>query len=345
MMLAIHVKSGGFANSWVAYCRKNGIPFREVDCFASNIMEQLRGCTALLWHWRHNDYRAALSARQLIASVETMGVRVFPDTPTSWHYDDKLGQKYLLEAIGAPLIPTHVFYDSDTALAWLQQAKFPLVWKLRSGAGSQNVRLVHTLAAARKIVARSFGRGWKPVRLHALRERLWHFRKTPNLRGFVDIGRGIVRTFVPHEKDRNLPIERNYVYFQDFVPQNDSDIRVVVIGKRAFGIRRMVREGDFRASGSGVLKYDRAEIPLDCVALAFQTTSALSAQACAFDFVRDVSGWKIVEISYAFTAPAYYGCPGWWDSDLNWHDQPVRPEIFMIEDLLTQSSFAGELLG
>jgi len=29
---------------------------------------------------------------------------------------------------------------------------------------------------------------------------------------------------------------------------------------------------------------------------------------------------------------AYDDCPGYWDSDLNWHEAPVDPQRFIIED-------------
>lgn len=333
-MIAIHTKSGTFAPVWVAYCEEHGIPYKEVDCFSSDIFKQLHGCSALLWHWAHYDYRAQLFARQLIASVEEMGLKVFPSTETCWHYDDKLGQKYLLEAVGAPIVPTHVFYDRASALQWVDETTFPKVWKLRGGAGSQNVQLVKTPQAARKIVNRSFGSGWKNSRFHALKDRIWHFRRDPGIRAFLDIGRGIVRAILPHEKNRKSPVQRDYVYFQDFVPENDCDIRVVVIGDRAFAIKRMIRDGDFRASGSGMILYDRAGIPLECVAIAFDVTRTLHAQSCAYDFVRAEDSWQMVEISYAFSAQAYRTCPGYWDRDLNWHAAPVSPERFMLEDIL-----------
>lgn len=335
-MIAIHTSSGAFAPGWVEYCRNNGLPFKEVDCFSSDIIQQLQGCRALLWHWAHNDYKAALFARQLIASVEAMGILVFPDVPTCWHYDDKIGQKYLLEAVGAPLVPSYVFYERERALAWLETAKFPLVWKLRGGAGSQNVRLVRSAAEARRIIARSFGRGWQADRFHALRERLWHFRREPGLRSFVNIGRGVARAIIPHEKQRNLSVERNYVYFQEFVPDNDHDIRIIVIGARAFAIKRMTRDGDFRASGSGMIVYDKNAIPEECVRIAFEVTSRIRSQSCAFDFVCSGTEWKFVEISYAFSLPAYLECPGYWTPDLAWHAKPVRPDYFMIEDILAR---------
>lgn len=333
-MIAIHTKSGSFAAAWIAYCHRHAIPFREVDCFASDIVSQLEGCRALLWHWEHNDYRAMLFARQLIASAEAMGLLVFPGTATSWHYDDKVGQKYLLESIGAPLIPCHVFYDESTALDWLESAEMPLVWKLRGGAGAQNVRLVSDRRTARQIVRRSFGLGWKNSRLYALNERLWQFRRDRSLKAFAGIGRGLVRAIFPHQKNRNRPVERNYLYFQEFVPENGFDIRIIIIGNRAFAIKRMVREGDFRASGSGSIIHDMEVIPTDCVRIAFEVTQSLGSQCCAFDFVNKNGQWLIIEISYAFNLQVYVDCPGYWDSDLNWLPGKFCPEEFMIEDVL-----------
>lgn len=335
-MLAIHARSGSFSDGWVSYCQLARVPFRVVDCYSTNIIDQLQGCRALLWHWEHSDYRAAIFARQLIASVEAMGLVVFPGTATCWHYDDKVGQKYLLEAIGAPLIPSHVFYNEVAASRWLENTELPIVWKLRGGAGSQNVQLVRDRNAARRIIRRSFGRGWRYSRFSALEDRMWHFQRDRSLRAFVDIARGVFRTVVPHEKSRNRQIERHYVYFQEFLSGNNSDIRVVVIGKRAFAIRRLVRKGDFRASGSGVIEYDMGLIPTDCVRIAFEVTRNLGSQSCAFDFVCRNGEWLIGEISYAFSENAYLDCPGYWDPDLNWRSDRVQPARFMIEDILSE---------
>jgi glutathione synthase/RimK-type ligase-like ATP-grasp enzyme len=333
-MIAIHSTSGAFSRDWQAYCQEKQIPFRKVDCFASNIIEQIKGCRVLLWHWAHNDYRAQLFARQLIISIEEMGIRVFPNSATCWHYDDKVGQKYLLEAVGAPIVPTYIFYNREDALRWVDTASFPKVWKLRGGAGSQNVRLVRSPREAQGIVRRSFSAGWRPSRFHPLKERLWHFHRDRNLESLANVGRGLLRVIVPHVAYSRNSVQRDYVYFQDCIPGNNFDIRVVVIGNRAFAIKRGVRDGDFRASGSGVIWYSRAEIPVDCVSISFEVTAALRSQCCAFDFVRCGEHWLIVEVSYAFTADAYRKCPGFWDRSLVWHTAPVTPERFMLQDLL-----------
>lgn len=333
-MIAIHARRGSFSDRWIEFCQASDIAFKVVDCFQSDILEQLQGCRALMWHWAHSDFRAQLFARQLIASAKEMGIVVFPDIDTCWHYDDKVGQKYLLEAIGAPLVPSHVFYDKKAALDWVARTDFPKVWKLRGGAGSQNVRLVRSRTEARKIIIRSFGRGWRDDRFHALRERMRCFRSEPTVTSFINIGRGIVRSILPHEVNRASPTQKNYVYFQDFIPDNDCDVRIVVIGDRSYGFRRMVRGEDFRASGSGVFDHDPRNIPGECIRIAFETAGRLRLQSCAFDFVLHEGRCLIIEISYAFALQGYRGCPGYWDTTLHWHENAVTPERFMVEDLV-----------
>lgn len=340
-MIAIHATTGGFAIEWISYCLERGIKFKEVDCFSSDIMRQLQGCRALLWHWEHHDFEAQLFARQLIASVEEMDIIVFPSMKTSWHYDDKVGQKYLLEACDAPLIPSYVFYDKEKALAWVSETNFPKVWKLRGGAGSQNVRLLISEQDARQIVSRAFDRGFRNSRFHQLKDRLWEFRRDRTLKSLLNISRGLIRAIFPHINNARAPVQRDYVYFQDFIHDNTFDIRVVVIGKRAFAIQRLVREGDFRASGSGSIIYDPETIPIACITIAFQVTEKIGSQCCAFDFIRHGDQWLIVEISYAFTAAAYKKCPGYWDEFLNWQAAPVTPERFMLDDLLENINVHG----
>lgn len=333
-MIGIHTASGSFVAEWIAYLQEKGIEYKEIDCFSTSIMQQVKSCSAILWHWEHHDIEAQLFARQLICSVEEMGIKVFPGLKTSWHYDDKVGQKYLLEACDAPLIPTYVFYKRETALQWIKNTSFPKVWKLRGGAGSQNVRLINTAREGRKTITKAFSRGFRNSKVYSLQNRIWEFRRDKTIASLFNIAKGVARVLVPHRKNARSPIQQNYIYFQDFIPGNDCDIRVVAIGDRAFAIKRLVRAGDFRASGSGSLIYDPAEIPMKCIETAFQVSKTLNMQCCAFDFVFDGINWLIVEISYAFTAEAYRKCPGYWDGNLIWHEESVNPERFIVDDLL-----------
>lgn len=336
--IAIHHRPGSFSDSWIQWCRDSGVQHKVVDAHRSDAIEQIRGCSALMWHWSHHDQSAALFARQLTMSLEKIGISVFPSSLSSWHYDDKVGQKYLLEAINAPIIPTWVFYSKNEALNWAHTTTFPKVFKLRGGAGSTNVHLVRTRQEAERLIRRSFGQGWSAAGspLRAINERLWQFRRDRTLRSLIDISRGAYRAIRPHPDYRTAPRQRGYAYFQEFIASNDCDIRVIVIGCRAFAIKRMVREGDFRASGSGLIIYDPSSIPLECVRVAFDVSSNLEAQSVAYDFMLSDGKPVIGEISYAFSFQAYMDCPGWWDSDLNWHSGPFKPQVFMIEDMVAQ---------
>jgi glutathione synthase/RimK-type ligase-like ATP-grasp enzyme len=337
-MIAIHHRVGSYSEKWLEYCESRGLPYRIVDCFNSSIMTELADCTVLLWHWTFHDYKSVLVARQIIASFEQSGGIAFPSTATCWHYDDKVGQKYLLEALQLPLVPSHVFFKKEDADLWLSHAEYPLVFKLRGGAGSENVSLVASRRAAQRLVSKAFGTGFKPrTRTAILQERLWHLKRDRSVESMLGIAKGFIRLLVPTQVERYFPRERQYIYFQEFQPGNDSDIRIIVIGDRAFGLKRMARRDDFRASGSGDVRYDPNCLPIGCVELAFRVADALGSQSVAMDFVFSGGQPKIVEISYAFNAVVYLKCPGYWDRRSCWHEAPVTPEFFMIEDVLASA--------
>lgn len=336
-MLAIHSRSGSFSDKWIDYCQLNDINYKIVDCYSDDIIEQLEGCYGVMWHWGHNDHRAVLFARQLSYSLAAAGKRVFPDPATAWHFDDKVGQKYLLEAIKAPLVPSHVFYDKHVALNWASTTTFPTVFKLRGGAGAENVHIVRSESEAQKFIRKAFGKGYKVKnRINFLKERYWHFKRDKTLSSFLNISKGFARLVIPKEAEKNFPVERNYAYFQKFIPNNDHDIRIIVIGKRAFAIKRMVREGDFRASGSGNIIYDPHQIPKECLKVAFDVTKKLNSQCLAFDFVMLGNKPLIVELSYSFARKGYLDCPGYWNNELEWIEGAFSPEFFMIEDFISK---------
>ena len=93
--------------------------------------------------------------------------------------------------------------------------------------------------------------------------------------------KGIIRLGYTTEFSRISGKERGYVYFQDFIPDNDHDIRVVVIGDKAFAIKRMVRENDFRASGSGSILYEKHHFDESIIKLSFDLAEKLKTQCVA----------------------------------------------------------------
>ena len=338
MKIAIHNKTESFSDRWISYCQENHVKFKLVNCYDSDIVAHLDDCQGLMWHWDVNDYKAALFARQLTISLDKKGIKVFPDVNTAWHYDDKVGQKYLLEATGAPLVQSYVFYSRQEAVDWVNKTTFPKVFKLRCGAGSLNVSLVKTKSKARWLVKKAFGTGFLHViRFSRFKDRLWVLKRDKNLAAMRGVLSGFARMFIPTEVERFSNNEKGYIYFQDFIPDKEYDTRLIVIGDRCFGVRRYCRKGDFRASGSGIKAYEPELFDKKCIQSAFEIAKKLKTQSVAFDFICDGLQPKIVEMSYCFLMGSFYDdCPGYWDSHLTWNEKIVNPQYFMIEDFLEE---------
>lgn len=336
MILAIHKNKGSFSERWIKYCKEFSIEYKIVDCYNTNIIHDLKDCDALLWNWNNTDYKAMRFARQLTYSLEKAGKFVLPNSKTCWHYDDKVGQKYLLEALGLPLVPTYVFYDKDSAVSWVEKETFPKVFKLSGGAGASNVQLAPTKKTAYKLINKSFGRGFPAVnRFSKFKDYYEAWIRNKTKESFWTFLKSGIRIFIPSMFEKMKGKEKGYVYFQDFIPNNDSDIRVITVGTKAFAIKRMTRDGDFRASGSGKILYEKNSIDERCVKIAIEASKAMQTQCTAYDFVFDNNNSPlIIEISYAFLMTAYDKCEGYWDSDMKWHSGSFNPEYWMIENLI-----------
>jgi len=337
MKIAIHhTCKEGFSDRWIRYCERNDITYTIVDAYSSNIISQINDCHAFMWQHHQSNYKDVLFAKQLLYSLEAAGKKVFPNYRTCWHFDDKVGQKYLLESIDAPLVPSYVFYTEEEAVSWANATSFPKVFKLRGGAGSANVRLAKSRKDALSLISKAFGKGFGQYDwLEKLKEAL--NQKRIGKAGWRDVLRPVYYAIKKYPTDfsKYKGNEKGYVYFQDFIPDNQFDIRVVVIGGKAFAIKRIVRDGDFRASGSGRIVYDRNEIDERCVKSAFEINRKLNAQSVAYDFVFDVDNQPlIVEISYGFHASVYDRCPGYWDQDMYWYDGEFDPYGWMVEMMM-----------
>lgn len=341
MKIAIHGPDELFSEVWIDYCDRLGLDYRLVDCHASDIVQQVADCDIVMWQHRHFEVGGKLIGRQVLAALEQAGKVVFPDHRTGWHFDDKLAQKYLLEAAGAPFAPTVAFLDQRDAHAWASKAAFPCVFKLRGGSGSANVSLIDSESAAHAVISKAFSVGfsqYNPSR--DLKETLYRCRQGKVKWSAVF---GSLRRFLYSTPfARTYPRERSYVMFQKFFPGNQFDIRVLAIGDRACAVKRMVRPNDFRASGSGIWRHARHEFDEQCVRIALGVTHKLGMQGMGYDFVFDGDGKPyIIEMSYGFPGAIFRDCPGYWDSDLRWHEGKFRPEEWIVDTVIAQHRSRG----
>src|SRR5690554_6348299 len=249
MKIAIHHRKGSFSERWIDYCKENNIPFKIVNAYDYDIINQVKDCDVFMWHHHHNDYTDSITAKRILFALEHAGVSVFPDFKTGWHFDDKVAQMYLLQAISAPLVPSFVFYNKSEALQWANTTSYPKVFKLKGGAGASNVKLVESQSQAIKYINKAFGKGFSQF------DRWGHFKEQYNMwrngrDTFWGVVKGVGRLIIPTDFAKLQSREKGYVYFQEFIPNNDSDTRIVIVGNHAVAEKRFVRKGDFRASGS-----------------------------------------------------------------------------------------------
>lgn len=333
MKIAIHHSKISFSENWISYCEENNIPYKVVDCYDSDIIQQLSDCDALMWHHYHLSGKDTLFAKQLLYSIEMSGKVVFPDFRTDWHFDDKLGQKYLLESINAPLVPSYAFYSKESARKWAETTSFPKVFKLRRGSSSRNVRLVGSRREAVKLINRAFGQGFKQYDAWSGIIERWRLYRIGQGQ-LKEVFDGVGRLFYPIPYTRIIGRDRGYLYFQDFVPGNTHDIRINYVFNKCFGSRRGVRPGDFRASGSYIVDTDQAKIPEKALRIAFDVASRLKLQTAAFDFILSDDEPVIVEVSYGFAYPKYQFELGYWDSGLVYHPGHFNPFGWIVDGVV-----------
>ncbi len=259
-------------------------------------------------------------------------VNCFPNVESAWHYDDKVKEYYLLKQEGFSVIESHIFWDKPSAFKWLETASFPIVFKLKAGASSAGVMLVKNRVFAKKLINRMFGKGVYPNLIS-----FYSINKFKDI-SFKDLVYKVVQKWYRLIKGKDVQElwerHKNYVFFQKFLPGNDYDTRVMLIGERAYAFLRYNRKNDFRASGSNLQDHDRFKIDIRCIQIAFQVSKRLKFKSMAYDFLFDENKEPLItEISHIF--PMKRQWPGYWDSNLKWHAGNFWPQYFILLDNLS----------
>jgi hypothetical protein len=137
--------------------------------------------------------------------------------------------------------------------------------------------------------------------------------------------------------------QKNYIYFQEFIPNDGYDIRVIMIGNWVFGYYRKVLQGDFRASGMN--QVEMRALPEDAMKIARKAYRAVRSPMLAVVMVYGLDGnYYIIEFSpvYQIELPedlVVNGVPGVYifDDDETFHFEAGRywvHELVLKEFLL-----------
>lgn len=334
MLIGIHVNTKAsiqpFTRGYIQVLEHNGIDYVLMDVEDVSFASQLRTLDAFIFQVGHtSDMLQMANSFMPVLQVWTQ-CKIFPDFKTLWTFDDKVKQHYLSKFLDLDYAQSWVFWSRKKAIEWLLTAEYPIVMKLRGGAGSTNVVKIRKSKEAKRLVNKLFSKGIADSSFPVS----WRVRYLP-LRRYI---RGqmikLKRCLIGEDATRYWQINKNYAYFQRFLPGNEYDTRVTVIGGRAFAFRRFNRKNDFRASGSGIISYDMAGIDMNMVRIAQNASRRMGFQCMTYDFLYDGDNPVICEISYSFQDLAVYNCPGYWDDGLDWHEGHYMPQFFIVKDLL-----------
>ncbi len=335
MKIAIHDRKGSYSERWIAYCEKKRIDYKLVDAYSSDIIKEVEDCDIFMWHHHHGIAADVNFAKQLLFSLEQAGKVVFPNFKTGWHFDDKLGQKYLFEALGIPVAPSYAFYSEKNALKWAKNTTYPKIFKLRGGAGSSNVHMVKTFDEAKKYINKSFSGGFHSVdRVGILKDRISKFLKGKG--SIIGVLKGFALLFIKRNNQHLLPIQKGYVYFQEFIENDGFDYRMTVCRDKCIPWVRYCRKNDFRASGGHDNHCDPNLISKELLDLAFVISDKLDSLSCAFDFVKEKDTGKLflIENSYCYGVDDDEFEHGYFDRDGNWHSEAFNGIDWMIEEAI-----------
>jgi glutathione synthase/RimK-type ligase-like ATP-grasp enzyme len=334
MKLAIESSNESYSESWCSFCDANQLEYILVDFKSPDFIDLVSACTHLLSAPNLSNCHDLQGVKNLLKVVESMGLTVYPNNTSFWHYDDKIAQMYLLTSIGAPVVDSHCFWTLVGAMEYIATCEYPFVFKLKAGAGSTNVQLVRTQHGARKLAYKMFGRGMLATHgyLSDFKRKVRGARTSSRLKSKI---KRIPKSFKSRlHKRLYTPRERGYFYVQKFLPDNQCDLRVTVVGDKAFGYRRMTRPNDFRASGSGNISWDQSEIDPVCVKIAHEISQKIGSQTMAYDFIYDNGTPKLVEISYNFIAKYVSECPGYWNKEGVYTESRYKLEDLLISQLI-----------
>lgn len=302
-----------------------------VDVSSPDLFDQLRESDAFLWRGFSTGNFETM--RRLIPAVESgLGIPTFPSTRQVRLTHDKIAQSFLFQAHSIPYPETRVFFNFEEAIAYSQTINLPTVIKFMGGAHSEGVGIVRNRVEALHYVQSMFGTGLDTiVELEESSLRLAIRRVKQSLKDTIA---------TPSVRPAR---QQGYAMFQEFLPNNEGDFRITVIGSCAIGFRRQNRPGDFRASGSGLIDSDPDCIPESVIRLAFDVSEKLSLPFTAVDIIFRNQEPVICELNFAYRAPVVDSCPGYWRRcttegenpfQLQWVSAPVNCAEITISEFL-----------
>ena len=328
--------STSWSKPWKEYCDQNNIAIQTINPYSSDIISQLHKFDVLLWHYSGYNYTDMLIAKNIIYSAKQIGLSVFPDFNDCWHFDDKVSQTYLLQSINAPIPKSYMFYTEQALESYISNSpSFPVIAKLRNGSGSHNVKMLQSKADLLQYSKTMFSSGFSssPSLLYKASSNIL---SSDSLKKVLIRAKRIPEFLRTRASAQNFANEKGYIYLQEFIPNENFDLKVVVVGDKLSFIGRNIRKGEFRASGGGDLFFDSSLISKNIIESAFNTSDSLGFKCMGYDYVVNKNNGKgiIIEMSYGFSHQALIQAGGYFNREGRWFDEPLNAPKELLKNIL-----------
>lgn len=252
-------KAPPYWTKYERFLRNNQFSFEYYDIHQSDWLTTSKQFDVIIWATEGAAPEIEEQKRKTFLLEKFCGKVCFPSFETLMWSEDKIYQYEWLQMFNFPVIETFISHSASETLAKIQQLDYPLISKVPVGAGSLGVELVKNSRQAETLTKEAFSRVGRPV--------YWPYFR-----------------------------QKDYVYFQKFMPNAGYDLRVIAVGDKVFGYYRDVPQGEFRASGMGLVR--KGTLPEDAVQLAMQVIKKLDLVIAAVDMLRDSAGkLHIIEMS------------------------------------------------
>jgi len=331
-----------FSRRWIELAQAQGIETILIDVFSKDAMERVSACDAFMWRCPSSACVRLFAKRFLYAIEAGTGIPVFPSLKSLWYFEDKLAQRYFFNAANIPSARTDIFWTREAAEQFCERATYPFVLKLAGGHQSANVRLVRNRYEARFYIEELFNHGiaslgYRPAsRLRLLMRRLRAAAETLEGRN-------------PYVPGTDAELHYGYFYAQEFLPGNEFEISVIIVGNRAFAVRRFTQPGDFRTRGSsGRMDWSPEPIGENVIRLAFHTARKLGTQTVALDILHCGRDPVVIELTANYASWVVRKCPGHWvlhgdpeSGSMEWTEGCMRAADAIFEDFLDEITASG----
>ncbi|MDH2292319.1 hypothetical protein QD172_13815 [Cobetia sp. 10Alg 146] len=252
-----YVKQRDYSTKYERFLKTNSISYSYFDPFQSDWIEKAKNFSLIVWHTRSDPSSQAHAQDKIFILNNKLGIKTFPTLAGIASYENKLMSHYLYSLYNLPEIPTFVTYSQEEARRYIDICKFPLIAKIATGSSSLGVKKIKNKRDALKIVNKAF-----------------------SYKG--------LKTYFPYHA------QKDYIYFQEMIEDAEYDLRVIAIGNKLFGYYRYPKGDDFRASGSGI--YEKKEIPVEALELAYKTKESFGEYCLATDMVYSKTKGKYLII-------------------------------------------------